>query len=132
MKEPRPATMSARPCESRSACNYWKTRTGSAALSTVTALASRIAAFGTRRLRGSLSVRNRGTHAGCVPRYQYIETDLVSQRNRFEQIAEMFRGVDRPVRDSVNGCCDETVYANFHGFLVLVFKTTARLGYRRL
>ena len=60
------------------------------------------------------------------PDAKYIETDLVSQRDRFEQIAEMFRGVDGPVRDSVNGCCDETVYANFHGFLILAFNTTAR------
>jgi hypothetical protein len=30
----------------------------------------------------------------------------------------MSRGGDGSVRDSVNGCSDETVYANFHLFLI--------------
>ena len=43
MDEPRPTTISARPCERRSrVANSWNTRTGSAALSTVTALVRRI------------------------------------------------------------------------------------------
>src|SRR6266513_6457021 len=43
MNEPRPATISALPCESRSSvANSWNTRTGSAALNTVTALVRRI------------------------------------------------------------------------------------------
>jgi hypothetical protein len=41
--EPRPATISARPFEIKSrVANSWKTRTGSAALRTVTALVKRI------------------------------------------------------------------------------------------
>ncbi len=43
MNEPRPAMISARPCEMRSTvANCWNTRTGSSELSTVTALVSRI------------------------------------------------------------------------------------------
>src|SRR5947208_12534588 len=43
MNEPRPATISALPFESRSrVANSWNTRTGSAALRTVTALVNRI------------------------------------------------------------------------------------------
>ena len=43
MKEPRPTTRSILPFEMMSSvANCWKTRTGSAALSTVTALPSRI------------------------------------------------------------------------------------------
>ncbi len=43
MNEPRPAMISARPPEIRSTvANSWNTRTGSAELSTVTALLSRI------------------------------------------------------------------------------------------
>jgi hypothetical protein len=43
MNEPRPAMISARPCESRSTVAYcWNTRTGSADGSTVTALLSRM------------------------------------------------------------------------------------------
>jgi len=43
MNDPRPATISARPCESRSSvAKLWKTRTGSAALRTVTALVRRM------------------------------------------------------------------------------------------
>ena len=43
MNEPRPTTISARPCDKRSrVANSWNTRTGSAALSTLTALVSRM------------------------------------------------------------------------------------------
>ncbi len=43
MKEPRPTTISARPCESRSrVAKFSNTRTGSAALNTVTALVRRM------------------------------------------------------------------------------------------
>src|SRR5881394_486224 len=53
MNEPRPTTISALPFERRSrVANSWKTRTGSAALSTVTALVSRI-----RRVRAAAAAR---------------------------------------------------------------------------
>ena len=43
MNEPRPTTISARPCDSKSSvAKLWNTRTGSIALKTVTALVSRI------------------------------------------------------------------------------------------
>src|SRR5258706_126575 len=43
MNEPRPTIISTRPCDTRSrVANSWKTRTGSAALSTVTALVRRM------------------------------------------------------------------------------------------
>jgi hypothetical protein len=48
-----------------------------------------------------------------------IETDLVSERDRFEQLAEMFCGVDCPAR-RVNGCRYETIYANLHLLIILV------------
>ena len=48
-----------------------------------------------------------------------IQAHLVSERNRFKQFGEMFCGVDCPARGTVNGCGDETVYANFHMFLLL-------------
>src|SRR5438445_11698451 len=49
MNEPRPTTISARPWDTRSSvANSWNTRTGSAALSTVTALVRRI-----RRVRAA-------------------------------------------------------------------------------
>jgi len=53
MNEPRPATISALPFESRSSvANSWNTRTGSAALRTVTALVRRI-----RRVRAAAAAR---------------------------------------------------------------------------
>ena len=53
MNEPRPATISALPFESRSSvANSWNTRTGSAALRTVTALVRRM-----RRLRAAAAAR---------------------------------------------------------------------------
>ena len=55
MNEPRPATISALPFESRSSvANSWNTRTGSAALRTVTALVRRI-----RRVRAAAAARTR-------------------------------------------------------------------------
>jgi hypothetical protein len=42
-----------------------------------------------------------------------IEADLVGERDRLEQLAEMSRGIDRPAR-RVNGCRYETIYANLH------------------
>jgi hypothetical protein len=42
-----------------------------------------------------------------------IKADLVSQRDRFEQLAEMFCGIDCLAR-RVNGCRYETIYANLH------------------
>jgi hypothetical protein len=52
-----------------------------------------------------------------------IEPNLVSERDCFEQFAEMSRRIDCPT-GRVNGCCYETIYANLHVFLVLVFKRT--------
>src|SRR6266446_2874314 len=69
MKEPRPATISALPFESRSrVANSWNTRTGSAALSTVTALVRR-----TRRVRAAAAARitvgaeSRNSRRWCSP-----------------------------------------------------------------
>jgi hypothetical protein len=52
-----------------------------------------------------------------------IESYLVSERDCFEQLAEMSRRIDGST-GPVNGCRYETVYANLHVFLVLVFKRT--------
>ena len=56
MNEPRPTTRSMRPLAMRSrVANCWKTRTGSAALSTVTALPSRM-----REVRAAAAPRMTG------------------------------------------------------------------------
>ena len=56
MNEPRPTTRSMRPFEIRSSvANCWNTRTGSAALSTVTALPSRM-----REVRAAAAARITG------------------------------------------------------------------------
>ena len=44
---------------------------------------------------------------------KYIEADLVGERDRLEQLAEMFCGVDCPAR-RVNGCGYKTIYADLH------------------
>src|SRR4051794_40677539 len=69
MNEPRPATISALPFESRSSvANSWNTRTGSAALRTVTALVRRI-----RRVRAAAAARitvgaeSRNSRRWCSP-----------------------------------------------------------------
>src|SRR6266481_3087271 len=69
MKEPRPATISALPFESRSSvANSWNTRTGSAALRTVTALVRRM-----RRVRAAAAARitvgaeSRNSRRWCSP-----------------------------------------------------------------
>src|SRR6266567_2136008 len=69
MKEPRPATISALPFESRSrVANSWNTRTGSAALRTVTALVRRM-----RRVRAAAAERitvgaeSRNSRRWCSP-----------------------------------------------------------------
>ena len=50
---------------------------------------------------------------------KHIQTDFVSQRDCFKEFVEMSRGIDHPVRDAVNGCRYETVYADLHAFLIL-------------
>ena len=44
---------------------------------------------------------------------KHIEAYLVSERDCFEQLAEMFCGIDCAAR-RVNGCRYETIYANLH------------------
>src|SRR3954451_1852748 len=110
MNEPRPATISALPFESRSSvANSWNTRTGSAALRTVTALVSRIRrvrAAGGGGIQGGGGSRNRGSGENHGRRgieelapvvfanAKYIETDLVSERDCFKQLAETSRRID--------------------------------------
>ena len=47
------------------------------------------------------------------PDAEHIEAHLVSEGDCFEQLAEMFCGVDCTAR-RVNGCRYETIYANLH------------------
>jgi hypothetical protein len=47
------------------------------------------------------------------PDAKHIQPDFVRQRHCFEQLAEMFCGVDCTAR-RVNGCRYETIYANLH------------------
>ena len=57
------------------------------------------------------------------PDAKHIEAHLVSEGNCFEQLAEMFCGIDCPIRDTVNGCCDKTIQTNFHkSFHVVRYK----------
>jgi hypothetical protein len=44
---------------------------------------------------------------------KYIEPHLISERDRFEQLAEVSRWIDGATA-RVNGCRYETVYADFH------------------
>jgi hypothetical protein len=48
------------------------------------------------------------------PDAKHLEAHLVSERDRFEQLAEMFCGIDCPFRDTVKRCRYETIYANLH------------------
>jgi hypothetical protein len=50
---------------------------------------------------------------------KHIEAYLISERDCFEQLAEMSRRIDGPT-GRVNGCRYETVYANLHLFIILV------------
>ena len=43
-----------------------------------------------------------------------VETNLISQRDRFEQFAEMPRRFDGPACFRINGNRNETVYTDFH------------------
>ena len=54
---------------------------------------------------------------------KYIETDLVSERDCFKQLAEMSRGIDCPT-GRVNGCRYETIYADLHWLVILVQAAT--------
>ena len=72
MNEPRPTTISARPCETRSSvAKFWNTRTGSAELRTVTALVRRIwrvrAAAAPRMTAGAES-RNSARWCSPIPK----------------------------------------------------------------
>ena len=48
------------------------------------------------------------------PDAKHIEAHLVSERDRFEQLAEMFCGLDWPDPTRIKGCRYETIYANLH------------------
>src|SRR5947207_13317561 len=64
---------------------------------------------------------------------KYIEVHLVSEDDGFEQFAEMFCGINCPIRGRVNGCRDETIYPNLHMFLIHLFTLghAAARGLRR-
>ena len=55
-----------------------------------------------------------------------IETNLVSQCDCFEQLAEMSCRIDGPT-GRVNGCRHKTIYANLHVLLIEVFERTGEL-----
>jgi hypothetical protein len=44
---------------------------------------------------------------------KHIEAYFIRERDCFEQLADIFCGVDCAAR-RVNGCRYETIYANFH------------------
>ena len=89
MNEPRPTTISARPRDSRSSvANCWKSRTGSIALSTVTALVSRM-----RRVRAAAAARMIGRGriqvflAMVFADAEDVEPDLVGMFDLLQQLA---------------------------------------------
>src|SRR5437773_6762177 len=105
MNEPRPATISALPLESRSSvANSWNTRTGSAALSTVTALVRRIlrvrAAAAARIIVGAES---RNSRRWVFADAEDVEAHVVRKGDCFKQLAEMSRRIDGST-GRINGC----------------------------
>ena len=54
---------------------------------------------------------------------KHIEAYLVSERDCFEQLAEMSRRIDGPT-GRINGCRYETVYADLHLLMILVQAAT--------
>ena len=104
MNEPRPTTRSMRPLEIRSSvANCWKTRTGSAALSTVTALPSRM-----REVRAAAAAedhRRRGVVvllAVVLADPEGVEARRVGERDLLQQVLDPLLGTDRrPVAGSV-------------------------------
>src|SRR5207249_386342 len=100
MNEPRPTTISARPPEMRSSvAKLWNTRTGSAALSTATALVRRmrfVRAAAAARITAGAESRNSLRWWSPIP--EDIQSDLVGVLNLLEQIAHAIRQADRDVR----------------------------------
>ena len=90
MNEPRPTTISARPCESRSSvANCWNTRTGSAALRTVTALVRRmllVRAAAAPRMTGG--AESRYSLRWCSPMPNDVESDLIGVLDLLDQVAK--------------------------------------------
>ena len=55
---------------------------------------------------------------------KYIQTNLISQLDRFEQLAEMSCGVDCAA-GRVNRCRYETIYADLHQWPPMLFSPAA-------
>ena len=104
MNDPRPTTRSTRPLEIRSrVANCWKTRTGSAALRTVTALPRRIrlvraaAAAEDHRRRGIVVLL-----AVVLADAEGVQAHLVGELDLLEQVLHPLLGADHgPVAGSV-------------------------------
>ena len=96
MKEPRPATISARPLEMRSSvANSWKTRTGSAALRTVTAVVRRM--FLVRAAAAARMIGGRGVEVFGAVMFadaEDVEADLVGEFDLFEEMGDALRRGD--------------------------------------
>ena len=111
MNEPRPAMISARPCESRSnVAKSWNTRTGSSDDSTLTADVSRM-----REVRAAAAA---STTAGdghgevgpvVLPHAEDVEPDLVGQDDLVEQVRHPLLDGERRV-----GALTERVEAELH------------------
>ena len=116
MNEPRPTTISARPSESRSSvAKLWNTRTGSAALRTVTALESRMrfvrAAAAARMTVGAESRKSR---AVVLADAEDVEPDLIRELDFVDEVAERRRRSGRTARFVAESGRGKTIDADLH------------------
>jgi len=114
MDEPRPTTISARPRDRRSSvANSWNSRTGSAALSTVTALVSRMRSV-SRGGRAQIMVGG-GIEklAAMVLADPKESSPAIRVLDLFDQIAETIGCADRAA--VLGESRREAVDADFHG-----------------
>jgi hypothetical protein len=115
-KEPRPATISARPCEIRSrVANSWKTRTGSAALRTVTALVRRMLFVRVgRRAQNDDRCGIKEFGPMVFANAEHIQTDFVGEFHLFQQILHALNRAKGEPRTRVGDDRCEAIDTDLH------------------
>ena len=99
MNEPRPTIISARPPERRSSvANCWKSRIGTAELSTVTALVSRMRLVRTAAA-ASTTAGAETAYSGrwCSPTPKTSRPDLVGELGLLDEVAQALLRLPRPL-----------------------------------
>jgi len=115
MKEPRPATISARPFEMRSrVAKFWKTRTGSAALRTVTAEVRRMVVVGSGCGEDDGGGRVEVFAAVMLAEAEDVEANLVGYLDLFKEMGDALLSGDRVAGDGVWNQRCEAVDADLH------------------